>query len=136
MIHRSRWITTTTNDCRDCSETGFKRYLSLAIVGRNMPTLGRLLIAKECPKSEAAQFRRKAGWTRYSEQQTLSEFCPTCAEGPRIHRQIGFKLLLHSLRRQFPTPNGQSSQILQPPRRNLANVFKFRHDFRTRARYR
>ena len=47
--------------CRDYSEIGFERYLSLAILGRNMQTLGRLLIAKECPKSEAAQSRRKAG---------------------------------------------------------------------------
>ncbi len=47
--------------CRDCSEIGFERYMSLAILGRNVQTLGRLLIAKECPESEAALSRRKAG---------------------------------------------------------------------------
>ena len=47
--------------CRDCSEVGFVRYMSLAILGRNLQTLGRLLIAKECPESEAATSRRKAG---------------------------------------------------------------------------
>lgn len=37
--------------CRDYSEIGFERYLSLAILSRNMQTPGRLLIANECPKS-------------------------------------------------------------------------------------
>jgi hypothetical protein len=46
--------------CRDRSEIGFERYISLAILGRNLQTLGRLLIAKESPKSEAAFTRRKA----------------------------------------------------------------------------
>ena len=36
--------------CRDCSEVGFERYLSLAILGRNLHTLGRLLIAEEAPR--------------------------------------------------------------------------------------
>jgi hypothetical protein len=31
--------------CRDHTEIGFKRYLALAILGRNLHTLGRLLIA-------------------------------------------------------------------------------------------
>ena len=44
---------------RDRSETGFERYMSLAILGRNLQTLGRLLIAKESPGSEAAFSRRK-----------------------------------------------------------------------------
>ena len=47
--------------CRDCSELGFERFMSLAILGRNLQTLGRLCIAKESPKSEAALSRRKAG---------------------------------------------------------------------------
>ena len=47
--------------CRDSSEMGFERYTSLAILGRNLQTLGRLLIAKESPESEAALSRRKAG---------------------------------------------------------------------------
>jgi transposase, IS5 family len=45
---------------RDRSEIGFERYISLAILGRNLQTLGRLLIAKESPESEAAFSRRKA----------------------------------------------------------------------------
>ncbi len=46
--------------CRDCSEVGFERYLSLAILGRNLHTLGRLLIAEEAPTRKAALTRRKA----------------------------------------------------------------------------
>ena len=46
--------------CRDRSEIGCERYISLAILGRNLQTLGRLLIAKESPESEAAFTRRKA----------------------------------------------------------------------------
>ena len=46
--------------CRDRSEIGFDRYVSLAILGRNMQTLGRLLIAQQAPKSEAAAIRRQA----------------------------------------------------------------------------
>lgn len=46
--------------CRDRSELGFERYVSLAILGRNMHTLGRRLIAKEAADSVAATTRRKA----------------------------------------------------------------------------
>ena len=46
--------------CRDCSEVGFERYLSLAILGRNLHTLGRRLIAGEAPTRKAALTRRKA----------------------------------------------------------------------------
>ena len=46
--------------CRDRSEIGFERYISLAILGRNLQTLGRLLIKNESPESEAAFSRRKA----------------------------------------------------------------------------
>ncbi|HIC35160.1 MAG TPA: ISNCY family transposase, partial [Gammaproteobacteria bacterium] len=35
--------------CRDRSEIGFERYMSLAVLGRNLQTLGRLLITKENP---------------------------------------------------------------------------------------
>jgi len=49
-----------TERCRDRSEIGFERYESLAIIGRNMHTLGRLLIAREAADSEAASTRRKA----------------------------------------------------------------------------
>ena len=46
--------------CRDRSEIGFERYVSLAILGRNMLTLGRQVIAQEAPNSEAALTRRHA----------------------------------------------------------------------------
>jgi len=45
--------------CRDRSEIGFERYVSLAILGRNLHTLGRMLIAAQAPDSGAAT-RRKA----------------------------------------------------------------------------
>lgn len=46
--------------CRDKSEPGFERYLALGILGRNLHTLGRLLIANEAPLSKAANTRRVA----------------------------------------------------------------------------
>ena len=46
--------------CRDRSELGFERYVSLAILGRNMLALGRMLIAREASDSVAASTRRKA----------------------------------------------------------------------------
>jgi IS5 family transposase len=46
--------------CRDHSETGFERYMHLAILGRNLHTLGRLLIAREKEDEAAARTRRKA----------------------------------------------------------------------------
>lgn len=46
--------------CRDRSEIGFQRYLALGILGRNLHTLGRLVIAQQAPKSLAAQSQRKA----------------------------------------------------------------------------
>jgi hypothetical protein len=47
--------------CRDRSEIGFERYMHLAILGRNLHTLGRILIAKQDDQSAAAHSRRKAG---------------------------------------------------------------------------
>ena len=44
--------------CRDRSEVGCERYLQLAILGRNLHTLGRMLIAKE--NATAGRSRRKA----------------------------------------------------------------------------
>ena len=44
---------------RDRSELGFERYLQLAILGRNLHTLGRMLIAREQAEAAAAQSRRK-----------------------------------------------------------------------------
>ena len=46
--------------CRDQTEPGYERYLSLGILGRNLHTLGRLLIARASPQCEAAQTRRAA----------------------------------------------------------------------------
>jgi IS5 family transposase len=45
--------------CRDRSELGFARYLALGILGRNLHTLGKLLIAQEAPECEAALSRRQ-----------------------------------------------------------------------------
>jgi hypothetical protein len=46
--------------CRDRSEVGFERYLQLAILGRNLHTLGRILIAHENENAAAGHSRRKA----------------------------------------------------------------------------
>ena len=46
--------------CRDHSEIGFERYLGLAILGRNIHVLGKLLIARRNEKSAAALSKRKA----------------------------------------------------------------------------
>lgn len=46
--------------CRDRSEIGFERYVSLAILGRNLHTLGRMLIAAQAPDSAAATRREAA----------------------------------------------------------------------------
>jgi len=45
--------------CRDRSEIGFERYLQLAILGRNLHTLGRLLIARENANAAAGQSQRQ-----------------------------------------------------------------------------
>ncbi|QDV22594.1 ISNCY family transposase [Aureliella helgolandensis] len=46
--------------CRDRTELGFERYLGLAILGRNIHTLGKLLLSKQRPNASAAQSKRKA----------------------------------------------------------------------------
>ena len=46
--------------CRDHSEIGFERYLGLAILGRNIHVLGKLLIAQRAEQSKAAFSKRKA----------------------------------------------------------------------------
>ena len=43
--------------CRDHTELGFQRYISLGILGRNLHVLGKLLIAREQASSEAARSR-------------------------------------------------------------------------------
>lgn len=45
--------------CRDRSELGFERYVALAVLGRNLHTLGKLLIARQDADCEAAKSRRK-----------------------------------------------------------------------------
>jgi hypothetical protein len=45
--------------CRDRSELGFERYVALAVLGRNLHTLGRLLIAQQHCDSQAANSKRK-----------------------------------------------------------------------------
>ena len=45
--------------CRDHSSIGFKRYVALGILGRNIWVLGKMLLAQEHPKCNAARTRRK-----------------------------------------------------------------------------
>lgn len=45
--------------CRDRSEVGFDRYVALAIFGRNLHTLGKLLIAQQDADCQAATSKRK-----------------------------------------------------------------------------
>ena len=47
--------------CRDRSEKGFKRYIALGVLGRNLHVLGKLLIAREAPSSKAAHSLRSTG---------------------------------------------------------------------------
>jgi len=46
--------------CRDKTELGFERYLALAILGRNLHTLGKRLLALKYSATLAAQSKRKA----------------------------------------------------------------------------
>jgi IS5 family transposase len=46
--------------CRDHTRMGYDRYISLGVLGRNLLTLGRLLIAQEDPLAPAAHSERKA----------------------------------------------------------------------------
>jgi IS5 family transposase len=45
--------------CRDRTELGLERYLGLAVLGRNIHVLGKLLITQANAKSEAARTKRK-----------------------------------------------------------------------------
>lgn len=45
--------------CPDRSELGFDRYVALAILGRNLHTLGKLVIRRQNADCEAAQTKRK-----------------------------------------------------------------------------
>jgi IS5 family transposase len=46
--------------CRDRSERGFNRYLQLAVLGRNLHVLGKILAAREDAECRAAESRRKS----------------------------------------------------------------------------
>jgi IS5 family transposase len=45
--------------CRDRSEPGFSRYVQLAVLGRNLHVLGKILIARQDATCKAAQSRRR-----------------------------------------------------------------------------
>ena len=46
--------------CRDGTEVGFERYVALAVPGRNLHALGKLLIAREDESLPAALSKRAA----------------------------------------------------------------------------
>ncbi len=46
--------------CRDETEDGFERYVALAVLGRNLHALGKLLIAREDELAPAAYSERAA----------------------------------------------------------------------------
>jgi IS5 family transposase len=45
--------------CRDRGEPGHERYVALGILGRNLQTLGKLLLAREQADCQAAKSKRK-----------------------------------------------------------------------------
>jgi hypothetical protein len=45
--------------CRDKSKRGYERYVALGILGRNLQTLGKLLLARDQAECEAAKSKRK-----------------------------------------------------------------------------
>jgi transposase, IS5 family len=45
--------------CRDRSEPGYERYVGLGILGRNLQTLGKLLLARDQADCQAAKSKRK-----------------------------------------------------------------------------
>jgi transposase, IS5 family len=45
--------------CRDRSKKGYERYVALGILGRNLQTLGKLLLAKDKADCQAAKSKRK-----------------------------------------------------------------------------
>jgi transposase, IS5 family len=45
--------------CRDKTDRGYERYVGLGVLGRNLQTLGRLLLAQDDAECEAAQSQRK-----------------------------------------------------------------------------
>jgi hypothetical protein len=47
------------NRCRDRSKRGYERYVGLGILGRNLQTLGKLLLARDEAHCQAAKSKRK-----------------------------------------------------------------------------
>jgi transposase, IS5 family len=45
--------------CRDRSKRGYERYMALGILGRNLQTLGKLLLARDEADCQAAKSKRK-----------------------------------------------------------------------------
>ena len=45
--------------CRDKSEAGYERYVGLGVLGRNLQTLGKLLLAQDEADCQAAKSKRK-----------------------------------------------------------------------------
>ena len=45
--------------CRDKSQRGYERYVGLGILGRNLQTLGKLLLAQDDAQCAAAKSKRK-----------------------------------------------------------------------------
>ena len=45
--------------CRDRSQQGYQRYVALGILGRNLQTLGKLLLAQDKADCQAAKSKRK-----------------------------------------------------------------------------
>ena len=45
--------------CRDRSKRGYDRYVALGILGRNLQTLGKLLLAQDKANCQAAKSKRK-----------------------------------------------------------------------------
>ncbi len=45
--------------CRDHSYVGFRRYVGLGILGRNLHTLGKILLSRDDPQCHAAHSKRK-----------------------------------------------------------------------------
>jgi hypothetical protein len=45
--------------CRDRSKRGYERYVGLGVLGRNLQTLGKLLVAQEQADCQAAKSKRK-----------------------------------------------------------------------------
>ena len=45
--------------CRDRGQRGYERYVALGMLGRNLQTLGKLLLAREDADCQAAKSKRK-----------------------------------------------------------------------------